>query len=53
MLNQSMRIPADQAKSLFSLLNSKVQDKTNIDDLQSSITEIKQKATNITGVYLP
>jgi hypothetical protein len=53
MLNQSMRIPADQAKSLFSLLNSKVQDKTNIDDLQSLITEIKQKATNITGVYLP
>lgn len=53
MLNQSMKIPADQAKSLFSLLSSKIKDKANIDEIQTSITEIKQKATNITGVYLP
>ena len=53
MLNQSTRIPADQAKSLFSLLNTKMMDKTNIDNILTSITEIKEKATNITGVYLP
>jgi hypothetical protein len=53
MLNQSMRIPADQVKSLFSLLNFKVKDKIDINNIQTSITEIKQITTNITGVYLP
>ena len=53
MLNQSMRIPADQAMSLFSLLNSKVQDKADINDIQTSTNEIKQKISKITGFYLP
>jgi hypothetical protein len=53
MLNQSMRLTADQAMNLFHLLNSKVQNKNNTDDIQITIKEIKQKATNITGFYLP
>jgi hypothetical protein len=52
MLNQSMRLTADQAVSLYPSLNSKVQNKNNTDDVLISINEIKQKAIKITGFNL-
>jgi hypothetical protein len=52
-LNQSMKNSADQAISLFSQLNSKVQTKANINDIRTSTSEIKQIISNITGFHLP
>jgi hypothetical protein len=52
-LNQSMKSSADQAMSLFSPLNSKVQTKADINDIYTSTSEIKQKISNITGFHLP
>jgi hypothetical protein len=53
LLNQSMKSSADQAISLFSQLNSKVQTKANINDIRTSTSEIKQIISNIAGFHLP
>ena len=46
-LNQTMKTSADQVMSLFPPLNSKVQTKA---DIQTSISEIRQKISNMTGI---
>jgi hypothetical protein len=48
-LNQSMKISADEAKKLFAELNLKVETKADTDDIRMSTNEIKQKISNITG----
>jgi hypothetical protein len=53
MLNQSMKISSDQAKSLFSQLNLKVQNIADINDIWTSNKGIKQTISNITGFHLP
>jgi hypothetical protein len=47
MLDQSMKTSAEQVMSLFSPLEMKVQNKA---DIQTSISEIRQKISNITGI---
>lgn len=49
MLNQSMKISADENKKLYAELNLKVQNKADIDDIRMSTNKIKQKISNITG----
>jgi hypothetical protein len=49
-LNQSMKISADEIKELFAQLNLKVQTKADIDDIRISTNEIKRKISNITGL---
>ena len=46
-LNQSIKTPADQVMSLFSPLNLKTQTKA---DIQTSITGIRQKISDMTGI---
>jgi hypothetical protein len=48
-LNQSMKISAEEIKELFAQLNLKMQSKADIDDIRKSTKEIKQKISNITG----
>ena len=48
-LNQSMKISADETKKLFADLNLKVQTKADIDDIRMSTNQIKQRISNITG----
>lgn len=48
-LNQSMKISADEIKKLFAQVNLKVQAKADIDDIEMSTNEIKRKISNITG----
>ena len=48
-LSQSMKISAEEAKKLYSELNSKVQSKADIKDIQISTNKIKQKISNVTG----
>jgi hypothetical protein len=47
MLDQSMKTSAEQVMSLFSPLEMKVQNKA---DIHTSISEIRQKISNITGI---
>ena len=50
-LNQTMSIPADEAMREFSQLNTKTQSMADINNIRTTTTEIKQKISNITGLY--
>jgi hypothetical protein len=47
MLNQTMKSSAEQVLSLISALKSEVQSKA---DIQTTISELKQKISNMTGI---
>jgi hypothetical protein len=47
MLDQSMKSSADEVLSLISPLELKVQNKA---DIQTSISEVTQKISNMTGI---
>jgi hypothetical protein len=47
MLNQTMKSSAEDVLSLISPLKSKVQNKA---DIQTPISELKQKISNMTGI---
>lgn len=50
MLNQSMKTEGDEVMSLFPSLNEKVESKSNITDIETSINGIKQGISEITGI---
>ena len=50
MLNQSMKTEADKVVSMFPSLNEKVESKSNVTDVETSINGIKQGITGITGI---
>jgi hypothetical protein len=45
-----MKTTADEVLSLISALKLKAQSKADIQDIQTSISEIRQKISNMTGV---
>jgi hypothetical protein len=51
LLNQTARIPAEEAKGDFAQLNLKTQSMADINDIRTTTTDIKQKLSNITGLY--
>ena len=50
MLNQSMKTEVDEILSMFSSLNEKIESKSNVTDIESSINNIKQGISEITGI---
>lgn len=50
MLNQSMKTEVDEILSMFPSLNEKVESKSNVTDIESSINNIKQGISEITGI---
>ena len=50
MLNESMKTEGDEVMSLFPSLNDKVESKSNITDIETSIKDIKQGISEITGI---
>src|SRR4029079_15000064 len=50
MLNQSMKTEVDEIMSMFPSLNEKAESKSNVTDIESSINNIKQGISEITGI---
>jgi len=51
LLYQTARIPAEEVKGDFAQLNLKTQSMADINDIRTTTTDIKQKLSNITGLY--
>ncbi|MDQ5869389.1 MAG: hypothetical protein M3530_06630, partial [Thermoproteota archaeon] len=50
MLNESMKTEVDNVMSMFPSLNEKVEAKSNVTDVETSINGIKQEISGITGI---